>query len=128
MDAVGGHSGPVLPLRHVGIETQRRGDRGRGVEIGDHPGAPAGADGVAGLLGQREHPHQRRRQRNRIAGGEAQARSCGPPGTAGGARTTSGPPPRSETTTGRPIACASRIVRGRPSGWIAAETTTVAAA
>ena len=49
-------------------------------------------------------------------------------GTAGAVSTTSVPAPRSDTMTGRAIACASRIARCTPSGCTAAETTTDAAA
>ena len=49
-------------------------------------------------------------------------------GTAGGVSTTSGPAARSDTITGRAIACASTMARCRPSGCTAAETTTDAAA
>ena len=48
--------------------------------------------------------------------------------TAGGASTASGPAARSDVTTGRVIACASRIARCIPSSWTEADTTIVAAA
>ena len=74
----------------------------------DRASASASAK-TAGLLGGTCHPVRR------------------PGGTCGGARLVSCSPPRSETMTGVPIACASTATRPKDSGSIEGTATTEAA-
>ena len=114
--------------RDLGVEPQRRLGRRRGVEIRQHPGAPARADRGPRRLAAARTAAPGRRPARTESPAEKRRPVMRSSATAGGASTTSGPAPRSDTTTGLAIASASRIARCRPSGWIAAFTTTVAAA
>ena len=105
----------------VGVEPQRLLGDVAGVEMAEHPVAAARADGARASA-----PAWQNSRTSAAASAASSPAGKRKPvmrlsGTAGGASTTSGPAARSETITGRAIACASRIARCRPSGWTAAE-------
>ena len=118
-----------LSCRYLGVEPQRRLGRRRCVEIRQHPGAPARADRgprrlaacensrISAVASATELPAEKRSPVIRSSGDRRRRQHRVRAGAEVGHDHGLAPSPR-----------ASRIARCSPSGWIAAFTTTVAAA